>query len=90
MPRPKSALTEAEARAALVDRPGVNARARDQNSDQAKMPSSTPKMVASTTPDRLLRHVFAADGGDIEAELIARGLAVRFVHGARPHDWCRP
>ena len=39
---------------------------------------------------RLLRHVYAADGGDIEAELIARGLAVRFVHGARPHDWCRP
>jgi endonuclease YncB( thermonuclease family) len=39
---------------------------------------------------RLLRHVFAADGGDIEQELIDRGLAVRFVHGARPHDWCRP
>ena len=39
---------------------------------------------------RLLRHVYAADGGDIEQELIARGLAVRFVHGARPHDWCRP
>ena len=39
---------------------------------------------------RLLRRVFAADGGDIEAELIARGLAVRFVHGSRPHDWCRP
>ena len=39
---------------------------------------------------RLLRRVYAADGGDIEAELIARGLAVRFVHGARPHDWCRP
>jgi endonuclease YncB( thermonuclease family) len=39
---------------------------------------------------RLLRHVYAADGGDIEAELIARGLAVRFRHGAQPHDWCRP
>ena len=39
---------------------------------------------------RLQRHVYAADGGDIEAELIARGLAVRFVHGARRHDWCRP
>ena len=39
---------------------------------------------------RLLRHVHAAGGGDIEQELIARGLAVRFVHGARPHDWCRP
>ena len=39
---------------------------------------------------RLLRRVYAADGGDIEAEMIARGLAVRFVRGARPHDWCRP
>jgi endonuclease YncB( thermonuclease family) len=39
---------------------------------------------------RLLRHVYAADGGDIEQELITRGLAVRFIHGARPHDWCRP
>jgi endonuclease YncB( thermonuclease family) len=39
---------------------------------------------------RLLRHVYAADGGDIEQELIDRGLAVRFVHDARPHDWCRP
>jgi hypothetical protein len=34
--------------------------------------------------------VYAADGGDIEQELIDRGLAVRFVHDARPHDWCRP
>ena len=39
---------------------------------------------------RLLSRVYAADGGDIEAELIARDLAVRFVRGARPHDWCRP
>ena len=39
---------------------------------------------------RLIRRVFAADGGDIEAELIARGLAVRFRRGAPPHDWCRP
>jgi endonuclease YncB( thermonuclease family) len=39
---------------------------------------------------RLLRHVYAADGGDIEQELIDGGLAVRFIHGARPHDWCKP
>lgn len=40
--------------------------------------------------NRLIRRVFAADGGDVEAELIERGLAVRFVHGARPPNWCRP
>lgn len=39
---------------------------------------------------RLLRRVFAADGGDVEAELIERGLAVRFRHGRPPPDWCRP
>ena len=40
--------------------------------------------------DRLIRRVFAADGGDIEQELIARGLAVRFRHGVPRFDWCRP
>lgn len=39
---------------------------------------------------RPLRHAFDPQERDIEAEMIGKGLAVRFRHRAPPHDWCRP
>lgn len=39
---------------------------------------------------RLLRAAFAADGGDMAAELIGQGLAVPYWGRGARKDWCAP
>lgn len=98
-------LEDGSVRLSGIDAPELGHRARCPAEDVAArkardyLRARTAKgVVLRQTPGerdrekygRLLRRAYALDGGDLAAELIARGLAAPYGGKGPRMDWCKP